>query len=83
VPLDDSEFESLLDQVRELHQLADRLTRSPRLQEHVRARLEWSHDAPSLPPEQTRIAEDAVEALQTPRLSRSQARRLYRAFFGR
>ncbi|HET7745605.1 MAG TPA: hypothetical protein VFK76_12785 [Gaiellaceae bacterium] len=81
--LDDSEFESLLDQVRELHRLADELTRSSRLQEHVRARLEWSHDTPSLPIEQARIAEEVVEALETPRLSRSQSRQLYRAFFGR
>jgi hypothetical protein len=82
VPLDDSEFESLLDQVRELHRLADELTRSSRLREHVRARLEWSRDAPLLPVEQARIAEEAVEALETPRLSRSQSRQLYRAFFG-
>jgi len=83
VPLDDSEFESLLDQVRELHRLADELTRSSRLQEHVRARLEWSHGAPPLPDDQARIAEEAVDALKTPHLSRIQSRELYRAFFGR
>ena len=83
MPLDDSEFESLLDQVRELHRLADELTRSSRLEDHVRARLEWSRDAPLLPVEQARIAEEVVDALSTPRLSRTQSRLLYRAFFGR
>lgn len=83
MPLEDAEFESLLDQVRELHRLADELTRSSRLHEHVRARLEWSPDVPLLPVEQARIAEEAVEALETPRLSRAQSRELYRAFFGR
>jgi hypothetical protein len=83
VPVDDAEFQSLLEQVRELHQLADELTRSPRLHEHVRARLTWSRDAPSVPQEQRDLADEVVEALALPRLSSSQARRLHNLFFSR
>jgi hypothetical protein len=80
--VDEEHFESLLDQVRELHRLADKLTRSPRLNEHVRARLSWA-DPPTLPTEQRELADEVVEALSTPRLTPSQLHRLQRAFFGR
>lgn len=81
--VDDREFETLLEQVRDLHRRADELTRSPRLHAHVRARLSWSKDVPTLPGEQLGVADDVVEALGTPRLSKEQERRLHQAFFGR
>ncbi len=83
VPVDDTQFESLLEQVRELHQLADELTRSSstRIHANVRARLSWNQP-PTLPPEQTRLADEVVEVLGLARLSPSQARQLQRAFFG-
>jgi len=81
VPLDDEKFESLLDQVRDLHRVADELTRSPRLDEHIRARLAWSREVPSVPPEQRRLADEVVDILSSPRLSAVQARRLHRTFF--
>ena len=83
--LDCQKFESLLEQVRELHRLADELTYvRPRLHANVRARLGWSvAEVPSLPPEQREIAEQAVDALTTPRLSSTQSRKLQQAFFGR
>ena len=81
--VDDVQFQSLLEQVRELHELADELTRSPaRIHENVRARLSWN-EPPTLPPEQTKLADEAVEMLGLPRLSPSQARQLQQAFFGR
>jgi hypothetical protein len=84
VPIDDAEFEALLEQVRELHQLADELTRSSALiHANVRARLTWSHEAPTLPPDQSKVADEVLEALAKPRLSSSQARALQRAFFGK
>jgi hypothetical protein len=84
VPVDDGEFQSLLEQVRELHQLADELTASSsRLHENVRARLSWEPDPPALPPEQRELADEVVEALAKPRLSSWQARRLRGAFFGK
>ncbi|HEX2428774.1 MAG TPA: hypothetical protein VHI53_12655 [Gaiellaceae bacterium] len=84
MPIDDREFQSLLEQVRALHLLADELTReTSRLHANVRARMSWAHDPPPLPPEQTRLADEAVEALSRPRLSSSQSRHLQRAFFGK
>ena len=84
MPIDDTEFEALLEQVRELHQLADELTHSSALiHANVRARLNWSHEAPPLPPDQSKVADEVVEALEKPRLSSSQARALQRAFFGK
>jgi hypothetical protein len=83
VPIDDVEFQTLLEQVRELHQLADELTHSSsRLHANVRARLSWSQEAPALPPEQTKVADEVLDVLAEPRLSSSQSRRLQRAFFG-
>jgi hypothetical protein len=82
--VDDREFDSLLEQVRALHRLADELTREPaRLHANVRARMSWEHDPPPLPSEQTRLADEVVEVLSKPRLSASQSRRLQREFFGR
>jgi hypothetical protein len=83
VPVDDETFQSLLEQVRDLHRIADELTRSPRLHDHVRARLTWSREVPSVPPEQRRVADDVVDVLGSPRLSAAQSRQLHRAFFKR
>ena len=81
--IEDELFQTLLEQVLELHQRTDDLTRSKsRLHENVRARLNWS-PAPSLPDEQRKIADEVIEALNRPRLSHSQSRQLYRAYFGR
>ena len=83
-PVDDPQFQSLLEQVRELHRLADELTHSSSkgIHANVRARLSWNQP-PVLPPEQTKLADEAVEMLGLPRLSPSQARQLQRAFFGK
>ena len=83
VTMEERQFETLLDQILELHQRADELTRSPRLHDHVRARLAWSKDAPSLPREQRDVADEVVTALETRNLSPGQSRALHRAFFGR
>jgi hypothetical protein len=84
VPVDDAQFQSLLEQVRELHRLADEVTReTTRIHANVRARLAWERDPPTLPPTQRVIADEVVEILAKPRLSSSQSRRLQRAFFGR
>jgi hypothetical protein len=37
---------------------------------------------PNLPSEQRKVADEVVEALDTPRLSSSQSRQLWRAYFG-
>jgi hypothetical protein len=42
--------------------------------------MNWS-PAPSLPTEQRKLADEVVEALETPRLSSSQSRQLHRAYF--
>jgi hypothetical protein len=69
--------------VRDLHRRTDELTRSKtRVHENIRARLSWNV-APSLPTEQRELADEVVEALTQPRLSTSQSRLLYRAYFGR
>jgi hypothetical protein len=84
VSIDDPQFQSLLEQVRDLHRLADEVTReSSRIHANVRARMSWDRNPPTLPPEQRKVADDVVEALSTPRLSSSQSRLLQRAFFGR
>jgi hypothetical protein len=70
--------------VRDLHRLTDELTReSTRIHANVRARLTWGCDVPPLPPDQRKVADEAVEALSKPRLSSSQSRQLQRAFFGK
>jgi hypothetical protein len=84
VSIDDQEFQSLLEQVRDLHRLADELTReSTRIHANVRARLSWDRNPPTLPAEQRKLADDVVEVLSKPRLSSSQSRQLQRAFFRR
>jgi hypothetical protein len=84
VPVDDAQFRMLLEQVRELHRLADELTRSSaRIQANVRARLNWNPRPPSLPPEQLQVADVIVDLLEKPWLSSSQTRQLQRAFLGR
>ena len=85
VPIDGVEFQSLLEQVRELHQLADELTHSSstRIHANVRARLNWSEEAPALPQDQSKLADEVLEVLEKPQLSSSQARQLQRAFFGK
>ena len=81
--IDDDVFQTLLEQVRELHRRTDEITRSKwMVRENVRARLSWN-DPPSLPRDQRALADEAVEALDTPRLSSSQSRKLGRAYFGR
>jgi hypothetical protein len=83
VGVDDEVFVTLLEQVRELHRRTDELTRSKtRVHEHIRARLSWNVP-PSLPSEQTRLADEVVDALVTPRLSTVQSRQLWRAYFGK
>jgi hypothetical protein len=84
VPIADKEFQSLLDQIRDLHRLADEVTREKtRIDENVRARLSWDPDPPVLPSEQRKLADEVVEVLAKPRLSSSQSRQLQQAFFGR
>jgi len=83
-PLDEAEFESLLDQVRDLHRRTDEITRTKsRLHEHIRSQLRWERTPATVPPEQRVLAEQVVGALSKPRLSTSQARRLNEAYFGR
>ena len=80
--VEDERFQSLLEQVRDLHRLADELTSSTRLHENVRARLAW-RSPPPLPPDERKLAGEVVEVLDYPRLSSYQARLLKRAFFDR
>jgi hypothetical protein len=83
VALDDQVFQTLLEQVRELHRRTDKLTRAKwAVHENVRARLNWD-DPPSLPRDQRDLADEAVKALDTPRLSSSQSRQLWRTYFGK
>ena len=84
MPLAEEEFQSLLDQVRDLHRLADELTReNTRIHANIRARLSWDRNPPVLPPEQRKLADEVVEVLAKPRLSSTQSRKLHRAFFGK
>jgi hypothetical protein len=81
-PIEEGKFESLLEQVRDLHRRTDEITRSKtRVHDHIRARLSWS-DPPTLPSEQRELADEVVEALANPRLSSQQSRRLWRTYFG-
>lgn len=85
MPVDDEQFQSLLEQVRDLHRLADEISREKmRFDAHVRARLSWDdRNAPPLPFGQRDLADEVVDVLSKPRLSPSQSRQLYRVFFGR
>jgi hypothetical protein len=81
--IDDEVFQTLLEQVRELHRRTDELTRSrSRVHENIRARLTWNVP-PSLPSEQRELADEVVDALSAPKLSTLQSRQLYKAYFGR
>ena len=81
--IDDGVFQTLLEQVRELHRHTDEITRSKtRMHDNIRARMSWS-DPPSLPSHQRKLADKVVEALDTPRLSTLQSRQLWRAYFGK
>ena len=81
--IDDEVFQTLLEQVRELHRRTDELTRSrSRVHENIRARLTWNVP-PSLPSEQRELADEVVDALSAPKLSTYQSRQLYKAYFGR
>ena len=84
MPIDDEQFESLLEQVRDLHRQADKITReTTRLQANVQARLSWQRDPPPLPSAQREIADAAIEILGERKLSSAQSLALQRAFFGR
>ena len=79
--MDDEMFQTLLEQVRDLHGRTDELTRSKsRIHENIRARLSWNV-APSLPDDQRLLADEVVEVLAQPRLSHSQSRQLYSTYF--
>ncbi len=81
--LDDEVFQTLLEQVRELHRRTDEITSSKtRMHDHIRARLSWN-DPPSLPSAQRDLADEVVEALGNARPSTVQSRQLWRAYFGK
>ena len=81
--VDDEAFQTLLDQVRELHRRTDELTRSKtRVHDNIRARLGWN-EPPSLPSDQRQLADEVVDVLDNPRLSTVQSRRLWRTYFGK
>ena len=81
--MDNEPFETLIEQVRDLHRRTDELNRSKAQTVHanVRARLSWNNP-PSLPVDQRNLADEVVEMLSTPRLSSAQSRRLWRTYFG-
>ena len=81
VSIDDVQFQTLLEQVRELHQLADELTHTPRIHTNVRARLYAYPNPPSLPQQQRELADEIIELIKDRRLSARQAGQLERAFF--
>ena len=82
--MDDELFQTLLEQVQDLHRRTDELHRSKAQSVHanVRARLSWNAP-PNLPADQRNLADDVVEALSMPRLSSAQSRRLWRTYFGK
>jgi hypothetical protein len=76
-------FQTLLEQVQELHRRTDEITRSKTLlHTHIRARLSWN-DPPTVPSDQRALADEVVEALDSPRLSTLQSQRLWRTYFGK
>jgi hypothetical protein len=81
--MEDEPFQTLIEQVRDLHRRTDELHRSKVQSVHanIRARLSWNAP-PSLPTEQRNLADEVVEALSAPRLSSAQSRRLWRTYFG-
>jgi hypothetical protein len=83
VAIDDEVFQTLLEQVRELHRRTDEISRSnARVHDHIRARLSWN-DPPSIPPQQRALADEVVDLLGKPRLSTAQSKRLWREYFRR
>jgi len=83
VGVEDDVFQTLLEQVRDLHRRTDEITRSKTLlHDHIRARLTWNAP-PSVPADQRELADEVVEALDSPRLSTLQSQRLWRAYFGK
>ena len=61
--IDDEVFQTLLEQVRELHRRTDEITSSKtRMHDHIRPRVSWK-DPPSLPSAQRDFADEVVEAL--------------------
>lgn len=83
--VDDELFQSLLEQVRDLHRLAAELSpsTSTRIRANVRARLDWDSEPPALPRPERSIADEVVDVLAKPRLSSWQARQLRHTFFGK
>ena len=80
--IDDAPFQSLLEQVRELHRLSDELTRqNTRIHANVRARLYWNPKVPDVPAGQEALADEIHELLGNSRLSAQQAAQLEREYF--
>ena len=81
--MDDEPFQTLLEQIQDLHRRTDELNRSKArsVHESIRAQLSWKTPS-SLPRDQRDLADEVVEALSTPRLSSVQSRQLWRAYFG-
>ena len=52
------------------------------VEESVRARLSWN-DPPSLRPDERKLADEVVNALDTPWLWAAQSRKLWRTYFGK
>ena len=82
--MDSEPFQTLLEQVQDLHRRTDELNRSRARSVHdsIRAQLSWK-TPPSLPRDQRNLADDVVEALSTRRLSSAQSRQLWQAYFGK
>jgi hypothetical protein len=83
VAIDDDVFQTLLEQVREMHRRTDEITSSKnRMHDHIRARLSWN-DPPSLPSAQRDLADEVIEVLGNTRTSSAQSRQLWRAYFSK
>ncbi len=82
--MDNEPFQTLLEQVLDLHRRTDELNRSKArsVHESIRSQLNWNTPA-SLPRDQRNLADEVVEALTKPRLSTAQSRQLWRAYFGK
>jgi hypothetical protein len=82
--MDNEPFQTLLEQIQDLHRRTDELNRSKvrSVHESIRAQLSWKTPS-SLPRDQRDLADEVVEALSTPRLSSVQSRQLWRAYFGK
>ena len=61
--IDDEVFQTLLEQIRELHRRTDEITSSKtRMHDHIRDRLSWN-DPPSLLRPQRDVADEVIEVL--------------------